>query len=80
MEVSVGTGVGLAVSVGGTKVAVGIASSVWATIVKAAASAVCWIANGLTVEVASGAQALAAKLNITPRINALRFIRQSVSF
>ena len=52
MEVSVGTGVGLAVSVGGTKVAVGIASSVCATIVKAAASAVCWIPNGLTVEVA----------------------------
>jgi hypothetical protein len=52
MGVSVGRRVGVAVSVGGTSVAVGMASSVWAIIVKAAASAVCWISNGLTVAVA----------------------------
>ena len=39
--VSVGTGVGLAVSVGGSGVFVGIAACVSATIVKAAATAVC---------------------------------------
>ena len=72
--VSVGNAVGLGVSVGGTGVAVGMACCVWATMVKAAASAVCWMSNGLTVGVVWVAQALASRLNTTPIINAFRFI------
>ncbi|HAV76160.1 MAG TPA: hypothetical protein DCX53_02290 [Anaerolineae bacterium] len=47
--VSVGSGVAVGVSVGGTGVLVGMAACVSATIVNAAATAVCCISSALTV-------------------------------
>ena len=73
-EVLVGSGVSVGASVGGTAVAVGMAACVSATIVKAAASAVCCTSTGLTVAVAWAPQALTNKLNTTPMINAFRFM------
>ena len=72
--VLLGGGVRLGVSVGGMGVAVGAAPSVSATIVNAAASAVCWISTGSTVGMAWGAQALTSSMNTTPKIGTVRFI------
>lgn len=72
--VEVDGSVGLAVSVGGTGVLVGIAAWVCATIVKAAASAVCWTSNALVVGAACGAQALTRKIVEMTRINIFCFI------
>ena len=66
--------VGAAVFVGGTGVAVGRAAWVSATMVRAAASAVCPISTGLAVGVACGLQALASKMNTIPMSNMFRFI------
>jgi hypothetical protein len=66
--------VGLGVSVGGTGVAVGTAAWVSATMVSAAASAVCCMSTGFAVGVPWGAQALASKMNTTPRSNRFRLI------
>ena len=65
---------GLAVSVGGTEVGLGKAAWVWATMVSAAASAVCPISTGFGVGVPWGAQALASKMNTIPISNIFRFI------
>ncbi len=62
--VSVGRGIGLAVSVG-TAVLVGIAWRVCAAMVEAAATAVFWISTGFTVGAALGAQALTSKTSTT---------------
>jgi hypothetical protein len=56
--VLVGRGVKVGVSVGGTGVAVGMASWVWATMVKAAASAVDCTSAALIVGTGSAPQAL----------------------
>jgi hypothetical protein len=77
--VTVGGEVGLGSSVGGTRVAVGRACSVSATMVKAAASAVCWISRGSAVGVARGPQALASSIKITPKSVRDRFITESLS-
>lgn len=77
--VSVGRRVGLGVSVGGMLVGVGLAASVCAIIVNAATCAVCWISSGLIVGGAGGAQALTAKTNTTPAINAFRLIYYFIS-
>lgn len=72
--VLLGGGVRLGVSVGGIGVGLGAAPWVSATIVNAAASAVCWISTGSTVGTAWGAQALISSMNKTPRIGTVRFI------
>ena len=70
-KVSVGAGVELGISVG---VLVGKACSVWATMVKAEASAVCCTSTGFTVGAACGAQAPTSNINNTATINAFRFM------
>ena len=69
-----GGAVGLAVSVGGTSVAVGTEAWVSATIVRAAASAVCWISTAFAVGVPCGAQELMSSMNTAPASNMFRFI------
>jgi hypothetical protein len=61
IEVSVAGRVGLAVAVGGMGVFVGLDCSVCATIVNAAASAVCWTSAGFMVGAALGTHALISK-------------------
>ena len=63
-EVSVASGVLVGVSVGGIGVEVGIASWVCATIVNAAASAVCWISAGFTVGTGCAPHALIVNARI----------------
>jgi hypothetical protein len=60
-------------------VAVGSAASVSATMVKAAASAVCCMFTGSSVGAGCPAQAFASKTNTTPRIKRFRFISYSLS-
>jgi hypothetical protein len=74
MGVSVGSAVGLSVAVGGTGVFVGTDASVCATLVDAAASAVCPISTGLTVGADAGAQAPRSKVNMTAIVVTLLFI------
>jgi hypothetical protein len=66
--------VGLVVSVGGLGVLVGIASSVCATFVNAAASAVCCTSNGLTVGAAWAVHALMIKTRATLKVNTFCFM------
>src|SRR5512138_3042937 len=72
--VSVAGSVGLAVAVGGTAVFVGMACSVCATIVNAAASAVCCTSAGAIVGAALGAQALMIKTSNALSVNTFCFM------
>lgn len=66
--------VGASVFVAGIGVALGSAPCVSATIVSAAASAVCPISTGFAVGVPRGAQALTSKMNTTPISKISRFM------
>lgn len=80
MGVSVGNGVGLAVSVGGQRVFVGIAACVSATIVSAAANAVRLISSALVdASVGFALHALNKRLNIAILAQKYLFILESLS-
>src|SRR5215216_6404583 len=62
---SVGKGVLVGISVGGSSVAVGMASCVCATMVNAAASAVCWTSAAFTVGTGCALHALIVRAKKT---------------